>query len=413
MLKRLFASLKLWCVEAARNFRHEITIIFTDPAVMIFFFLLPLAYPVTYSLIYNTEVTREMPVAVVDNSRTALSREFTRHADATEAISIYGYAKDMEEARRWMAEKKVFCILEIPRDYARDLGRLEQPQVQFYCDMTLLLRYRTFISSITELQIATGAQLRQAALDPMGFPASGAPSQISNVGFALGDTQQGFASFIIPGIVVLIVQQSMLLGIVMIGGTRHEVRRRLLGPEPQSALSPRSLSRYWSTLEQDAQGASPSAQIVGRALAYTIIYMPAVIYVFHYVLSWFSYPHEGEVIMYFTFILPMLLASAMLGQTLNLIAHEREASFVIVVFTSVIFLFLSGLTWPRYAMNSIFTWMGDLVPATAGIDGFVRINSNGAPLGLQTSDWTHLWLLTLLYTVTAYFVCRHLTRTAR
>ena len=71
--------------------------------------------------------------------------------------------------------------------------------------------------------------------------------------------------------------------------------------------------------------------------------MPAVIYVFHYVLSWFSYPHEGEVIMYFTFILPMLLASAMLGQTLNLIAHEREASFVIVVFTSVIFLFLSGL----------------------------------------------------------------------
>ena len=39
----------------------------------------------------------------------------------------------------------------------------------------------------------------------------------------------------------------------------------------------------------------------------------------------------------------VLLASAMLGQTLNLIAHEREASFVIVVFTSVIFLFLSGL----------------------------------------------------------------------
>lgn len=413
MLKRFFASLKLWCVEAARNFRHEITIIFTDPAVMIFFFLLPLAYPVTYSLIYNTEVTREMPVAVVDNSRTALSREFTRHADATEAISIYGYAKDMEEARRWMAEKKVFCVMEIPGDYARQLGRLEQPQVQFYIDMTLLLRYRTFLSSITELQIATGAQLRQAALDPMGFPDNGAPSQVSNVGFALGDTQQGFASFIIPGIVVLIVQQSMLLGITLIGGTRYEVRRRLLGPAPHQAPLSGALLHYWSPLEQDAQGASPSAQILGRAMAYTIIYMPIVIYIFHYVLSWFSYPHEGEVIMYFAFILPMLLASAMLGQTINILAHEREASFVIVVFTSVIFLFLSGLTWPRFAMNSFFSWMGDLVPATAGIDGFVRINSNGAPLALQTANWLHLWLLTLLYTVTAYFVCRYLTRTAR
>lgn len=393
MLKRLFASLKLWCVEAARNFRHEITIIFTDPAVMIFFFLLPLAYPVTYSLIYNTEVTREMPVAVVDNSRTALSREFTRHADATEAISIYGYAKDMEEARRWMAEKKVFCILEIPRDYARDLGRLEQPQVQFYCDMTLLLRYRTFISSITELQIATGAQLRQAALDPMGFPASGAPSQVSNVGFALGDTQQGFASFIIPGIVVLILQQSMILGIVLLGGTRAEQRRRLKGSLPVTG----------DTM-------SPSAQIFGRALCYTILYIPLSIYILHYVLLFFHYPHQGELIDYILFILPMLLATAMLGQTMNIMATERESAFVIVVFTSVAFLFLSGLTWPRYAMGHFLTWLGDIVPATWGVEGFVRINSNGATMALESKPWYWLWGLTLIYTATAYLVTRWQTR---
>ena len=380
---------KEWLSETARIFRHEMSLVFTDVGVILFFFFLPTAYPIVYSLIYNTEVTREMPVAVVDNSRTALSREFTRHADATEAIKVCGYPADLQEAKRWMAEKKCFGILEIPADYTRKLGRAEQPQVQFYCEMSLLLRYRTFSSSIADLQIATGAQLRQMTLDDLGMPATGETSTIGSVGFALGDTQQGFASFIIPGIVVLILQQSMILGIVLLGGTRAEQRRRLKGSLPVTG----------DTM-------SPSAQIFGRALCYTILYIPLSIYILHYVLLFFHYPHQGELIDYILFILPMLLATAMLGQTMNIMATERESAFVIVVFTSVAFLFLSGLTWPRYAMGHFLTWLGDIVPATWGVEGFVRINSNGAPMALESKPWYWLWGLTLIYTATAYLVTR-------
>lgn len=384
---------KEWLSETARIFRHEMSLVFTDVGVILFFFFLPTAYPIVYSLIYNTEVTREMPVAVVDNSRTALSREFTRHADATEAIKVCGYPADLQEAKRWMAEKKCFGILEIPADYTRKLGRAEQPQVQFYCEMSLLLRYRTFSSSIADLQIATGAQLRQMTLDDLGMPATGETSTIGSVGFALGDTQQGFASFIIPGIVVLILQQSMILGIVLLGGTRAEQRRRLKGSLPVTG---------------DIM--SPSAQIFGRALCYTILYIPLSIYILHYVLLFFHYPHQGELIDYILFILPMLLATAMLGQTMNIMATERESAFVIVVFTSVAFLFLSGLTWPRYAMGHFLTWLGDIVPATWGVEGFVRINSNGAPMALESKPWYWLWGLTLIYTATAYLVTRWQTR---
>lgn len=106
----------------------------------------------------------------------------------------------------------------------------------------------------------------------------------------------------------------------------------------------------------------------------------------------------------------MLLATAMLGQTMNIMATERESAFVIVVFTSVAFLFLSGLTWPRYAMGNFLTWLGDIVPATWGVEGFVRINSNGAPMALESKPWYWLWGLTLIYTATAYLVTRWQTR---
>lgn len=393
MLKGFVIDSKEWLLETARIFRHEMSLVFTDVGVMLFFFFLPTVYPIVYSLIYNTEVTRDMPVAVIDHSRTAMSREFTRHADATEAIKICGYAANLQEAKEWMADKKCFAILEIPADYTQKLGRAEQPQVQFYCDMTLLLRYRTFSSSLADLQIATGAQLRQMTLDDLGMPSTGESTSIGSVGFALGDTQQGFASFIIPGIVVLILQQSMILGIVLLGGTRAEQRRRLKGALP---------------LTGDA--CSPSAQIFGRTLCYVILYIPLSIYILHYVLHFFHYPHEGAVTDYILFILPMLLATAMLGQTLNIMASERESAFIIVVFTSVAFLFLSGLTWPRYAMGNFLAWLGDLIPATWGVEGFVRINSNGAPMGLEPRPFWWLWGLTLVYTATAYLVARWQTR---
>lgn len=390
MFKGFFLDIKEWTLETGRIFRHEMSACLSDIGVLLFFLFLPLAYPIVYSLIYNPEVTRDMPVAVVDRSRTAMSREFVRHADATEAISICGYAADLPEARRWMAEKKCFAVLEIPEDYTRKLLRAQQPQIQFYCDMTLLLRYRTFLSSITELQIATGAQIRERAMSDLGMPSSGASENISSVGFAMGDTQQGFASFIIPGIVILILQQSMLLGIVLLGGTRQE-RRRLRGPLP------------WDSY-------SPSAQIFGRALCYVLIYLPLSIYILDFVPAFFNYPHHGNLLQYLLMVLPMLLATAMLGQTLNIMASERESAFVIIVFTSVAFLFLSGLTWPRYAMNGLFMLLGDFVPATWGLEGFVRINSNGGELWQQSHAWTWLWLLTILYTATAYLTVRLQTR---
>lgn len=400
-----------WFKEVALVFRSEMSAIFSDIGVMIFFFALPLAYPIVYSLIYNPEVTRDMPVAVVDHSRTALSREFIRHADATEAMQICGYAASMQEAKQWMAEKKCFAVFEIPADYAQKLGRAEQPSIQFYSDMTLLLRYRTFLNSLTELQIATGAQLREMTLDDLGIPSydtdtpgssmmAGSQS-IGNEGFPLGDTQQGFASFIIPGIVVLILQQSMLLGIVTLGGSRVERRKgKLLTLNDYPSLS--TIDSY-----------APSAQILGRTLCYTALYLPITIYMLHYVLIFFHYPHQGLILDYFLMILPMLLASAMLGQALNAIATERESAFIIVVFTSVAFLFLSGLTWPRYAMPTFISWLSDIVPATWGLQGFVRINSNDGTLALQSGPYYWLWGLTILYTVAAYFVTRWQTSPAR
>ena len=76
--------------------KREFQTTFRDQGVLIFFILVPLGYPLLYSFIYDNEVVREVPVVVVDDSHSSLSREYLRKVDATPDIQIVSYCADME-----------------------------------------------------------------------------------------------------------------------------------------------------------------------------------------------------------------------------------------------------------------------------------------------------------------------------
>ncbi len=382
--------IKRWLLGAARVAAREIKLITSDTGVMIFFLGLPLLYPLIYTLIYNPEVARDLPVVVVDECRTAQTRGITRMADATEAINIVGYASSMADARRLMASKECYGILQFPADFSRRIGRGQQGVAVFYSEMSLLLRYRAFAGALTSLQIECGATIRRETLDAAG--AAMAPqgmmstATVNNESYFIGDPTQGFASFVMPGILVLILQQSMVLGVAMLGGGRAERRRRGGGLDPM------------------AVNAGPLATIIGRLTVYLLIYAPLTVYLLHYVPLMFSLPHYGSAVDYLLLALPLLTASALMGMAIEPLISERESSMLVIVVTSVIFLFLSGLTWPRYAMPAVWQALGNCVPATWGIQGFIAINSNGATLAQAGGPYRMLWLCTAVYLVAAWAV---------
>ena len=371
--------------------------VFSDVGVMLFFFFLTLAYPVIYTLIYNPETVKDVPVVVVDEARTPESRDLTRMIDATDAIKIYDYASNMEEARRMKYEHKAFGILLIPSNYSKNLNRGEQGVVTFYSDMGLLLRFRGFVAALTDVQLAAGAKIQQQKIGELGLAGDAVTGKpINTEAIMLGDPTQGFASFIMPGIVVLILQQSMILGICLIAGTAAERRRR------SDLLTDR--------LDFEA---APMATVLGKALAYVVFYIPATIYILHYVPVWFNLPHQGDALQWLLFIVPFLTASAMFGLMLSHLMRTREDCFIYIVFTSVVFLFLSGLTWPRFAMPAFWYAIADTVPATWGVEGFVRINSNASTLAEQSVPYTWLWGLTVAYFAAAVILQRLSRRRVR
>lgn len=360
-----------------------------DVGIILFLAFLPLAYPVIYSLIYNPELVRDVKMVVVDHDRTPLSRELVRNLDATQEIKVIGYAANLTEGKEAMHSHDCFGILEIPEGFAKKVGRNESSPAVLYSDMSLLLRYRGFLVASTNVAQAMGGEIMTESINliaPLAETiAVGDPLEVQNI--PMGNLESGFDSFIMPGVLVLILQQCLVLAVGMSGGAKRERMREGL------MLLPKSTKDIVTGM-------------LGEGAAYlTVIILPAI-YLLHYVPLMFSFPMAGNPFEIMIFILPMILASIALGLCFQGACRERESVFVLWVVTSVAFLFLSGLTWPRYAMSGFWHFLSDLVPGTFGIEGFIRMNTNGASLSQVRPDYMALWIQTAGYLALAFFIQR-------
>lgn len=382
-----------WLVSKLRQlfyvYRHEFYLTFHDGGILLFFTVLPFAYPVIYSLIYNPEVVRDVKMVVVDHDMTASSRELVRKIDATQEAWVIGYAADLNEGRRAMDSHECYAILEIPEGFERNIGRTETANAVMYCEMSLLLRYRGFLVAATNVAMDMGAEITEQRIDEIA-PLAGtlAPEDlmpINNV--SLGNPENGFDSFIMPGIVILILHQCLILATCMAGGAKME-NPHLIGYRPMNEMP------------------SVFMTMVGQMLCYmTIIYVPNI-FLYHYIPLIFNFPMAGNPFSEMVFLLPMVISALSLGFIMQGFVAQRESVFVFWVVTSVMFLFLSGLTWPRFAMPGFWKAVSDLVPATWGIEGFIRMNTNGATLAQVRGPYINLWILSGAYFAVAYFVHR-------
>ena len=80
-----------------------------------------------------------LPIAVVDEDNTTLSRQLVRSLDAIAQTEIVLRTADFSEARKAMQQGKIYGIFHIPRDFRQDVSTGRQPVVSYYTNETYLL----------------------------------------------------------------------------------------------------------------------------------------------------------------------------------------------------------------------------------------------------------------------------------
>lgn len=361
-----------------RAYVNEFRLVIHDQGIMLFFLFLPLAYPIIYSLIYNPELVKDVDMVVIDSDRTPLSRKLTRMIDACDEAHVIGYAADLPEARKAMNSHQAYAILEIPEGFSKKIGRGETGNAVLYSDMSLLLRYRGFLVATTNVMAEIGGELMTSTLNEKAPMAETLMTQdllpIHNV--SMGDIRNGFDSFIMPGVLILILQQCIVLACGMAGGAKRE-HPELLGFNPNDRNAPATLT-----------------VMIGQTACFVTIIALPMVFLIHYVPLIFRFPMQGDLLQEIAYLTPMVLASCGVGFAFQAVVKEREEVFVSWVFTSLIFLFLSGLIWPRYDMPEFWRCLSAVCPATWGVEGFIKMNANGTSLAQLADNYRNLWLLT-------------------
>lgn len=392
----LLHTIKEGIADTCYIWAKEMRSVITDEGVLIFCLLVPLLYPLLYSWIYNNEVVRDVPVAVVDLSHTTSSRQFIRHFDATPDTRVAYHCTSLHEARELTAKQQVCGILLFPEDYDTRLHRGEQATVSVYTDMSLMLTYKAIYLAAqsvashisTQIQVAQSRTYTDRDAEVTTLPLAFDEVPIFN-------TTGGYGNAILPGVLMLILQQTLLLGIGLAAGTARENNR-------YQDLVP--ISTHYNGIFRI---------VLGKSLCYFMLYLVMAAYLALVVPRLFHFASLASATALIGLLIPYILSCIFFGMMLSCLVRYRENVMLLVVFTSVPFLFLTGISWPESNIPGFWQGIACLIPSTFGVRGFLRISSMGATLGDIRPEYQALWLQVLAYFLLTCLVIRYQINSTR
>jgi len=381
LFQRFLEPLKKTLAITVKEFR----VVFHDPGVLIIFLGASFLYPPLYCSIYKNETLYDVPVAIVDDSHSVRSRELARNLDATPDLKINYRFNNLEEAKRAFNQRKIHGVVYIPADFSDKINRMEQATVSVYSDMSSFLYYRAMTLGTSYAVLNSGNQIKIERLNSLGI--TGESAEVSAQPIIIGDNVlynhgMGFASFLMPAILILIIHQSLFFGIGMLAGTAREENK--LG----ALLPPGEKKRHLFRI------------VSGKSLCYFSLYAISSAYILGVIPKLFNLPHIGDPQAIIGLIVPLLLATIFFSMTFSVFMRNRETGLVVFLFFSLILLFLSGFSWPRSNMGSFWLAFSWLFPATHGIQGYLKINTMGATLRQIRFEYISLWVQTAFYFIT-------------
>ena len=163
---------------------------------------------------YSPNVLREVPLVVVDESRTPLSRHYIRLLDATPEVRIQGVITDMPEAHERMKRREVAGIVFLPNDFDTKVGRGEAVEFVAFNSTMAFLSYASVKEASSGAMLALDASVRpnQAVFLNADVVQPVANTRSIEVqGVALYNEIGGYATYLIPAVLMVIIFPSMTL----------------------------------------------------------------------------------------------------------------------------------------------------------------------------------------------------------
>ncbi|WED25191.1 ABC transporter permease [Vibrio sp. DW001] len=364
--------------------KHELRSIFTNPIILITVFGGVVFYSFLYPLPYSHQTPREQTITVVNLDNSLISFQLERMVDATSQIKIAVRSHSIEEAKQQFIEGKVTGILVIPEHFHKDLLLGKSPTLSFAGDASYFLVYGTIVEGIAGASGTLAAKARVNRMLIEGQPLEAASKHYASSVVNMKPTfnpEMGYINYVVPAVFVLILQQTLIMGVGMVGGTQKHGQG------------------YWTK-------PSTTTLLLTRASIFVVIYYFLSMYYFGLSFDFYDIHRLADPLSLLALLAPFLFTSCFIGSILGAILPRRELVTVVVLISSMPLIFSAGFIWPLESVPQPMIWLSNLVPSTPAIQAFLKINQLGADFDQVVPQWSLLWIQCAVWGMLAFVADR-------
>jgi len=350
-------------------FTYELTNIKRSWYKLFLISVLPLLSFVLIIGIFSAGVVREMPVAVVDNDKSELSRMILTNIEASPTIKIAYMSNSVKEAIDLVKSSQAYAVIVIPTNFTKDTLLQKQPHITAMLNTQYILMGKILTSALTSTIMTSSAQVEYVKnLVDLQNP-SASINSIAPIGLQITpffNMYQNYFYFLVsallPAIWQIFIVVTTLVSVGIIFKEKQErdffKNRKYVG-----------------------------ARLIGLLLPYTIAFMIiGIIYLF-YIYSRWEFQGSMSLLIFGMFLTVVAYQFIALLFFVTGFDYARSLSLG-AVYTAPAFAFL-GVTFPIYNMNGFALFWRDLLPVTHYMQLQISQANYGANIFLETDKlWT-------------------------
>ncbi len=369
-MKRPSALRILWM--AMRNELHTIS---HTPATALVVVGGVVIYGLLYNLFYAPNVVREAPIVVVDESHSHLSERFISLTDASPSVEVITTATTLHEGQELLQRGVGEAIIYLPHDMEHRIGRGEQAMVVTFATTNTFLYYEATAEAALEASLALGEEVREglAWMLPKEVQLALSTRQpIAPEGIALFNPSKGYATYLLPVVLMIIIFQTLTMVVAMTSAGRKAKGTSLL-------RTPTTCPLQRATI------------VIGRTTIHATLYGAFSLFLVGLLPRFFDLPHLASAWTLVGILTPFILATSLFGQCFGRLFSDSDAPLLLITFFSVGLIFIAGISYPLELLPTQWQVLHYIFPSSPAILAYTATSSMGATLSEVGREVAVLW----------------------
>lgn len=352
---------------------------------------IPLIYPLIISWLYTANTAVERPLLVVDDDNSALSRALTLRLDATQELSLVGRPTSAQEGFSAIRRGEAEVMILVPGDFASRIQRGEQAPLKLWINGANMLTYAAALPGVSAVIQDLNEELGRRRISARGQPTVLAEQRVMPIARAeriLFHPDWSYGAFLIPGVLLIVIQQVVLLALTFSVGLARE-------QAPTGHAFPH-----------------PLAFAAGKALAQFPLFVAGAAFLVFVVFPFFGWPVRDRGAM---FVLFLVVAVTMLpiGVLVAAWARDRWTAFLLLMFVSASPFMATGFAWPEAQIPAWLRLGMDAIPLKPGMAAVRTLSLKSGDLADVAPQLGHLAAQCLAWSALALVVAWGVQRLRR